>query len=233
MTLTTRQRTKVNAALCLIHDNGHDASAIIKVAKAMTKEVGTRKAYELALNDFIRTQPDLHPAIAKMHKLVDASNDATVDQYDTALSEYVSTGDDSSLNALAPTIAEDSLALAVRDGEITQEEADSGEVAKALGFEPGPALIEAVAARAEQANEQQPGAVQEQPKPNQPMWQSKTQADKAPQLGDAPASPAQSAVNGSQQAFGNSPTGMVAAGWARNVARNTGQMENGDGAQAL
>jgi len=34
MTLTTRQRTKVNAALCLIHDNGHDANAVIGLANA-------------------------------------------------------------------------------------------------------------------------------------------------------------------------------------------------------
>ena len=35
MTLTVKQRAKINAALCLIHDNGHDASAITAMARHM------------------------------------------------------------------------------------------------------------------------------------------------------------------------------------------------------
>jgi hypothetical protein len=231
MTVTSRHRTKINAALCLIHDNGFDAKPVIKVAHELMKKIDARTAYELAINDFLTNVPDLTPVISKALNLVDASDDPTVDQYDAALSEYVTSGDNSSLKALAPMIAEDSLALAVKNGEITQEEADSGEVAKALGFEPGPALAEAVAARGAQTGEQQSNEAQDPPQPNQPAWQPQVKA-KAPQLGDRPSSPAQIAVNGSQLSFGNSPTGVVAAGWARNVARNTGQIDNVEAAQA-
>lgn len=212
MTLTTRQRTKVNAALCLIHDNGHDAKPVIKLATELAKKVDTRTAYELALNEFLSRAPELTPSVAKAIKLVDASDDATVDKYDAALSEYVTTSDDSSLKALAPMIAEDSLALAVKAGEITQAEADAGDISKALGFEPGPALAEAVAAKGEQGNG-------EPPQPNQPKYELRGHSD-GPQLGDAPA-PAPSYVNGSQVGSSIAPTGMVAAGAARNWARNT------------
>jgi hypothetical protein len=217
MKLTARQRAKVNAALCLIHDNGYDAKPIIKLANELMREVDTRTAYELALNEFVRTEPDLIPAISKAHTLVDASDDATVDQYDAALSEYVTSGDNSSLNALAPMIAEDSLALALKNGEITQEEADIGDVAKALGFEPGPALREAIAAKAEQSGEQSQ-------EPNQPMWQPKVETD-LPQLGDgSPANP----VNSSQTSLGVGPTGFIARGAQQHWAREGHLSNNGN-----
>jgi hypothetical protein len=221
MKLNTRQRAKVNAALCLIHDNGYDAKPIIKRANELMKTGDdTRTAYELALNEFIQTEPGLLPAITKAHNLVDASDDKTVDRYDAALSDYVTTGDNSSLNELAPMIAEDSLALAVRNGEITQEEADSGDIAKALGFEPGPALVEAIATRGEQSNERKPEGEQQAPKPNQPEYPLGQKAD-VPQLGDKPPPSAPSFVNGSQVGAASAPTGMVAAGAAANWARNT------------
>lgn len=211
MTLTARQRTKINAALCLLHDNGHDASAVIGMANRLVQDgKDPRSAYEAALNTFLSTEPAMLPTVSKVLKLVDASDDKTVDQYDAALSEYVSTGDDTNLNALAPMIAEDSIALALRDGEITEEEAASGDIAKALGFEPGPALQEAVAAMGEQQTEQQPQAPQEQ------QWRPRLE-EAQPQLGDAPA--VMNVTNSSQVAPGFGATGFVARGsqlaWAR------------------
>jgi len=220
MKLTTRQRTKVNAALCLMHDHGYDANSVIKQANELIKGgADTRSAYEQSINSLLGNEPDLLPVVSKVMRLVDASDDATVDTYDAALSTYVTTGDNTDLNALAPTIAEDSLALAVKDGEITQEEADSGDIAKALGFEPGPALVEAIATRGEQSNEQKPEGQQEAPKPNQPEYPLGQKID-APQLGDTPAQQP-SFVNGSQVGSAMAPTGMVAAGAAANWARNT------------
>jgi len=212
MTLTARQRTKINAALCLLHDNGHNASAVIGVANRLIQDgKDPRSAYEAALNTFLSTEPAMLPAVSKVLKLVDASDDKTVDQYDAALSTYVSTGDDTEINALAPTIAADSIALALRDGEITEEEAASGDIEKALGFEPGPALQEAVAAMGEQQTEQQPQAQQDQQ-----QWRHPEQPA-APQLGDAPATV--NATNSSQVAPGFGATGFVARGsqlaWAR------------------
>ena len=222
MEVTARQRTKINAALCLIHDNGYDASPVIKLANELMKDVDTRTAYQLALNDFLSNVPDLAPVVSKVLNLVDASDDTTVDQYDTALSEYVTSGDDSTLKALAPMIAEDSLALALQKGDITPEEAANGDMAKALGFEPGPALQEAVAARAEKSSNQQPESGQEQaqpPQPNQPMWQPRGQLA-VPQLGEAPAP--QPFINGSQVSLCGGPTGFVAMGARAKIARETG-----------
>jgi hypothetical protein len=223
MTLNARQRTKINAALCLLHDEGHDANSVIHVANELIKQGSdTRSAYEDALNAFIGEQPAMLPVISKIHRLVDASDDGTVDQYDAALSEYVTTGDDSSLNALAPMIAEDSIALALQDGEITQEEADSGDLAKALGFEPGPLLAEAVAGDAGQQQEAEGQQEQQAPAPNQQLpgkWQQQQRPADAPQAGKQ--APAPSFVNGSQMGASSAPTGMVAAGAARNWARNT------------
>ena len=210
MTLTARQRTKINAALCLIHDNGHNASAVIGAANRIIQDgQDPRSAYEAALNTFLATEPAMLPTVSKVLKLVDASDDRTVDQYDAALDQYISTGDDSGINALAPMIAEDSIALALRDGEITEEEAASGDIAKALGFEPGPALQEAVAAMGEQT-EQPPQGEQEQQ-----QWRPRLE-EAQPQLGDAPA-----VVNVTNSSQVTGPTGFVAVGAQRAWARET------------
>lgn len=229
MTLNARQRTKINAALCLIHDNGYNASAVIGMANRLTQEgKDPRSAYEAALNTFLSTEPAMLPTVSKVLKLVDASDDKTVDQYDAALSAYVSTGDDTELNTLAPIIAQDSIALALRDGEITEEEAASGDIAKALGFEPGPALQEAVTAMGEQQTGQQPQAQQEG-QPNQAQWRPKAQSA-LPQVGDVPAP--QNVVNGSQVSLGG-PTGFIAMGARAKIARETGppMAPNGNAAQ--
>lgn len=222
MTLTARQRTKINAALCLIHDLGHKASDVINLANQHIRG-GTdpRTAYERSLNTFLGNAPDLMPVVSKVLRLVDASDDKTVDQYDAALDSYIATGDDSSINALAPTIAEDSLALAVREGELTQEEADSGDLAKALGFEPGPALQEAV--NPDQPTGEQASVPQQQPAQ---AWQQQSQ-----QGGNAPG--ALSLTNSSQVSLGG-PTGYVALAARAKIARETGVMQvpSADGAQA-
>lgn len=212
MTLTPRQRAKINAALCLLHDHGHDANAVIGMANRLMKDgQDPRSAYEASLNTYLSVEPAMLPTVSKVLKLVDASDDRTVDQYDAALSAYVSTGDDSELVSLAPMIAQDSLDLALREGEITPEEAASGDLAKALGFEPREALQEAIAAKAEQASA--PQQTQQERPPQQ--WKPLEQAA-APQIGTAPA--ATDMTNGSQIGLGG-VTGYVAPGaraaWAR------------------
>lgn len=196
MTLTTKQRTKVNAALCLIHDNGHDPNTVIKRANELKRGgLDPRSAYEQSINDFLATNPGLMPVISKVLRLVEASDESTVEKYDAALSTYVATGDDSSLNALAPTIAADSLALAMREGEITQEEADSGDLSKALGFEPGALLQEAA------------GTIEQPPTIDQPQEQPAIRPT-TPQIGAAQPNPRPNIVNSSQVSYSASPTGI-------------------------
>ena len=118
MTLTVKQRAKINAALCLIHDNGHNANAITSMARnIIAGGVDPRSAYERALKTFADTNPTLLPSLSKIIGLVEASDDATVAKYDAALSSYIQTGDDSAVRALAPVIAQDMTTLASRSGE--------------------------------------------------------------------------------------------------------------------
>lgn len=146
--LTIKQRAKVNAALCLIHDSGGDASAVSGLAAEMIAAGHQpRISFEKALNTYARTKPELGDAIGKMTRLVEASSPATVAMYDQALSQYIDTGDNSGLTALAPTIAADSIALAIHNGEMSEADAGAGGLEMALGFKPGP-LLEAAQSQA-------------------------------------------------------------------------------------
>lgn len=118
MTLSIKQRAKINAALCLIHDNGHDANGITAAARNfIASGIDARTAYERALNAFADANPQLLPALSRVVGLIEASDDATTAQYDAALSTYIQTGDDSAARALAPMIARDMTALAARTGQ--------------------------------------------------------------------------------------------------------------------
>jgi hypothetical protein len=91
-------------------------------------------------------------------------------------------------------IAKDSLALAVRNCEITAEQAANGDLASALGFEPGQALTDGLAADAREPE-------QYQATPANPS--------NGPQLGDAPeAKPAMSTAN--QISLGGAGPGKIA-----------------------
>lgn len=202
MTLTTRQRTKINAALCLLHDNGSDPNAVIGMAKMLERDgYDTRSAFEAAINTYLDHDPHILPTLSKVLGLIEASDDATVDQYDHALSTYVETEDDSALSALAPMIAQDSLALALRDGEISVEEAASGDLHKALGFEPGQALLDAA----------DPTTMPKRDGAVAPLPQQETQVWKRT---DPP-------MDGSQMPTGFGPAGFVAVGARTRWARNT------------
>jgi hypothetical protein len=228
MTLTARQRVAVNAALAIIYDKDHDAKGVIQQANTLIAQgKDPASAYEAALNSFVDGQPSLMPAISHMFRLVEASDDKTVDQYDAALDTYLHTGDEMALRDLAPTIAQDSLALAVRDGEITQEEAANGELAKALGFQPGEALVQVVA-DGKHVPEPQPEAA-----PQQFQFSDKATA---PKIEQAPPP----SDYGSQQSVGGSAipvTGMVAPKaaqlWARDAAAREAVAAQTEGAQSL
>jgi hypothetical protein len=133
--LTTKQRAKVNAALCIIHDQGLDVSSVTAAARSiMATGHDPKTAYERALNQFADSNPAVANALGKVTQLIEASCPETVAQYDHALSAYIETGDNSALVALAPTIAEDSVALAVRNGELSPEEAGAADTASLLGL---------------------------------------------------------------------------------------------------
>ncbi len=147
--LTPRQRTAINATLALIHDAGHTATAISQQAKAAAaKGVPLKQAYDRAVEGFMAAQPDLAGPISKVARLVMASDDATVAQYGRALDSYNATGDATALNALAPTIARDSIALAIKHGELTPGATGADALTAALGSEASPTMVEALNAPA-------------------------------------------------------------------------------------
>ena len=140
--MTTKERAQVNAALCLIHDNGLDASAITRAATVnIAGGLAPGAAYGLALNAFAGQHADLAPILSKVTRLIGASSPETIVTYDRALTEYIATGNDAAMNALAPMIAADSMALAIRAGEM--KPGDTGEAA--LGAIPSPAMQQAYA----------------------------------------------------------------------------------------
>lgn len=142
--LTHRQRVKINAALAIIHGNGHDASAITQEAKASAVNgVSLQQGYEAALTRFIQSNLDMANEITRTIAVIGASDDATVNSYHHALSEYIATGSIVAMAAMLPTMARDSVALAIRNGEITQEDVANGGLETALGFAPSDAMTAA------------------------------------------------------------------------------------------
>lgn len=151
--LTHRQRVAVNAALAMVHASGRDASAITREAKGHQAQGHTSvKAYEAALHTFTRANPTMARAIQKTMSVVCASSDATVDRYHYAITRYNETGNDDAINSLAPTMAQDSVALALRNGEITQADLANGGIETAMGYAPTPEMVAAVMATAPAAS---------------------------------------------------------------------------------
>lgn len=142
--LTNKQRVKANAALTIIHASGGDASAITAHAKQL-QALGhpARSAYEIALTSAVAAAPELGAEVERSLRLIEASDHATVALYDRALTNYNETGNEGALQALAPMIARDSAALAIRMGETTAEEIANGGLADALGYEPDEGMMTA------------------------------------------------------------------------------------------
>ncbi|WP_293883047.1 hypothetical protein [Sphingomonas sp.] len=134
----------MNAALAIIHGNGHDASAVSRQAKASALNgMSLQQGYEAALNSFLQSNPTLANEIARTIAVIGASDDATVNSYDQAISEFNATGSTLAMQAMMPTMAKDSVALAIRNGEITAEDVGNGGLETALGFAPSEAMMAA------------------------------------------------------------------------------------------
>jgi hypothetical protein len=135
--MTPKQRAQVNAALVIIHDSGNNAQSVTKAAQALiAKGHPATVAYSTVLTEFSAAFPTLGATMSKVTRLIQASAPESVAQYDKALSEYIKTGSDIGMRALAPMIARDSMALAVKHGEMTEADAAKGDYSAALGAEP-------------------------------------------------------------------------------------------------
>ena len=121
--LTARQRAKVNASLCFIHEQGLDAGAVTRHEQSIIATgQDTRAAYEQALNEFADANPDAGHIVSKLTRVIEASSPANVAKYDQALSTYIGTRDTTAIMDLAPMLKADGIALAVREGELTAEQ---------------------------------------------------------------------------------------------------------------
>ena len=141
MRLARRDRTWVNAALVVLHDRGHNPQAVVDTARRLTAAGKSPvDAYKAALNAYTRQAPDTEAALSHVIRLVQNSDDRTVQRYDKALSTYIQTGDPDAMAPVAATFMADSVRLAQRDG------GDVADVATALGFDSPAPFMEAAAA---------------------------------------------------------------------------------------
>lgn len=118
MKLNSRDRAKVNAALVLIRDQGHDVSEVTRVAEALINS-GTppRKAYERGFNKFVERVPTFHAPLQRLGQLIEASDHQTLAKYNVALSRYIETGEASHLQAVMPTVQQDMATMAQQTGD--------------------------------------------------------------------------------------------------------------------
>jgi hypothetical protein len=133
--LNKRQGVKINAALSMIYHHGYDAQTVVGWAREYQQQgYPMAKSYERALNEFIAGQPELGGAIVRINRLIHASDDATVDQYESAINQYIENGDGSAIETLGPVIARDSVELARRNGELADGSITPEAVQSALGI---------------------------------------------------------------------------------------------------
>ncbi len=214
--LTPRQRTAINATLALVHSAGHNATAISQQATAAAaKGVPLKQAYDRAFEGFMAATPDLAGPITKVARLVMASDDATVAQYGRALDTYNATGDETALNALAPTIARDSIALAIRHGELSPGATGADALTAALGSETSPTMVEALNAPA--PTESAPQAISGAPQAAAPQTFQFKPAVGQPSAAGYGTGHGGGVVSAKAQAriARDTPGGGAAQGWAR------------------
>ena len=127
--MNTKERATVNAALVIIHDAGRDVGAVQRQASsAIARGQAPFAAYKGALGAFVKANPDTAAVLTRTARLIEASDGPTVERYDKALSAYISTGDDSHVTTLESMVRADSVALAVKGGEVSAADAAAGRV---------------------------------------------------------------------------------------------------------
>ncbi len=118
MSLSSRDRAKVNAALLEMHHAGYDTGQVTNLA-ATIMDMGTppRLAYERAFNKFVERVPAFQAPLQRIGQFVEAADRPTLARYDLAMSNYISTGDRAHIEAIAPAVAHDMAALAQTTGD--------------------------------------------------------------------------------------------------------------------
>lgn len=116
--MNSRDKIKVQAALVLLRDNGHDPGEVTELAQTIINN-GTpaEKAYERAFSAFIARVPSFQAPLQRLGHLVEASDVRTVSAYSHALKSYIATGNRAHLDAILPTVQQDMSEMARRTGD--------------------------------------------------------------------------------------------------------------------
>lgn len=115
MKLTYRDQAKVNAALVLLHDRGHDTGEVTRLAQTgINSGTPIKLAYERAFNAFAARNPSMQAPLQRLGQLVDASNDQTVARYNVSLRDYIATGDRARFEADVAPVAQQDMATMAR-----------------------------------------------------------------------------------------------------------------------
>jgi hypothetical protein len=214
--LTYRQRVKANAALSLIALHGYNPRPVQANAKAhIARGLPEALAYQKAFEAFADSKPGIRQPLETAFALIKHSDDATVSKYDAALNHYNATGDDSQLEALTPMIVADSKALAIKNGDIAENDPNEWDLSIALGID------EAAIAAEPYVPEAETRAPAEAAQPQTSQFQfanAINPAQQAPQPAQRPAAPqapAYDPTQGQRTATGYRPgmTGEKARQW--------------------
>jgi len=126
--LSKVQQTKIRAALAWVRDKHgpDDVQHLIAMAKqSRAQGAPERAAWNFALDQLNKADPELSHRIAQSFDLLDASDAATIERYEGALTNYLNNGDQSELLAMRPEIARDDATLDFRNGVISKQELDA------------------------------------------------------------------------------------------------------------
>ena len=118
MSLSGRDRVKINAALVLLRDWGIDPAKVTGRAAAGIN-IGTpaKAAYERAFNALVADQPELQAPLMRLGQFVEATDERTLAGYSLALDRFIASGDRRTLDTIMPTVKADLAELAARTGD--------------------------------------------------------------------------------------------------------------------
>ena len=118
MSFSGRDRLKVKAGLAELHALGHDTGEVTRLAKTLMG-MGTpeRNAYARAFDGFVARVPAMHAPLQRIGQLVDTYDSRSLARYDLALTNYITTGDQVHLDAIAPAVAHDMANMARQTGD--------------------------------------------------------------------------------------------------------------------
>jgi len=116
--LSKRERATTAAALLELRTLGVDPGEVTNTAATLIR-MGTPdgKAYQRAFGKLLEARPSLRAPLQRIETLIERSDLPTVARYNTALTNYMATGDEGHLRSIAATVSTDMAQLAQETGD--------------------------------------------------------------------------------------------------------------------